>query len=229
MTDAARMKSEEDARERLRFTAPRPLAELAGSHYSAFVGAMKVMLPAIGLGLILLVAAWPEFRNRVDSFHIGIAKMSAEDIENLRMINPRYQGLDNRGEPYTVTARSAVKRNPKSDLIELDSPQADITLQRGNWVTLKSDYGAYREQDQQLNLVGSVSLFQDEGYEFHTLSAHIDMANNTADGDDPVQGQGPAGQITSQGFRILDKGARIIFTGKAHLLLYPRANGVAGG
>jgi len=218
---------ERDGEERFR---PRPesprsraLATLGSSRYSSFVNAMKVVLPAVALGIILLVVAWPQFRAQKEGFHLGIANLSRNDVENLRMVHPRYQGLDKRGEPFTVTALTAIKRKPTSDVVELDTPQADITLNRGNWVTLKADFGAYREQDQQLDLIGKVSLYQDEGYEFHTLSARIDMANNTATGDDPVQGQGPFGDVTSQGFRILDKGARVIFTGKAHLTLRPKA------
>ena len=52
-----------------------------------------------------------------------------------------------------------------------------------------------------------------------TERAHVDLANKTAEGHDPVAGHGPSGDITAQGFRILDKGDTIIFTGRSHLLL----------
>lgn len=208
---------------RVRLPAPRPLAHLASSRYSNFVGAMKVVLPAIAVGLILLVVGWPQFQSHEQGFRIGIANITMEDAANLRMMNPRYQGIDRHGEPFTVTARSAVKHKPASDVIELEMPQADITLDKGNWVALKAEFGAYREQDQQLDLIGSVNLYHDEGYEFRTISAHVNMTTNSAEGDDPVHGQGPFGEITSQGFRIYDKGKRIVFTGQAHLLLQPQA------
>lgn len=226
MVKATKSKPGAENRARLRLPSPRPrpLAELASSGYSAFVGAMKVALPAIAVGLILLVVAWPQFQLNDEGFRIGLANITPDDAQNLRMVHPRYQGIDKRGEPFTITANSAVKTKPTSDVVELEKPQADITLNRGNWVTLKADYGAYREQDQQLDLIGSVDLFHDDGYEFKTLSAHIDFVTNYAEGDDPVQGQGPAGDIRSQGFRIYDKGERVLFTGKTHLLLRPRAN-----
>lgn len=212
-------------RARLRIQAPRqrPLAELAIGGYSSFVGTMKVVLPAIAVGIVLLVVAWPQFQVREEGFRVGFAKITREDVENLRMINPRYQGIDKRGEPFTVTATAATKSKPTSDVIELEQPVADITITRGNWVALKADYGAYREQDQQLDLIGSVDLYHDDGYEFRTLSAHVNMANNMAEGDDPVHGQGPFGDIRSQGFRIYDKGERVLFTGKCYLVLRPRA------
>jgi lipopolysaccharide export system protein LptC len=225
MAEVTKIRAVADHRGHVRLPSPRPrpLAELTGSRYSNFVGAMKVMLPAIALGLILLVVAWPQFRAVEDGFRVGVANITSEDAADLRMVNARYQGVDKRGEAFTVTARSAVKHKPTSDVIELETPQADITLNRGNWVTLKAEFGAYREQDQQLDLIGSVNLYHDDGYEFRTISAHLNMTNNSAEGDDPVQGQGPFGEIASQGFRIYDKGERIIFTGKAHLLMRPRA------
>jgi len=215
------------SRLRVQLPHPRPLAELANSSYSSFVGTMKILLPAIMVGIVLLVVAWPRFKAHEEGFHLTMAKISPEDIDNLRMVNPRYQGIDKRGEPFTVTATMATKEKSTSDVVELEKPVADITLTRGTWVELKGDYGAYREQDQQLDLVGSVYLYQDEGYEFRTLAAHFNLANNTAEGDDPVDCQWTAGQVTSQGFRIYDKGARILFTGKSHLVLRPQ--GAADG
>ena len=209
---------------------PRPQSRqrAALSNHSSFVGAMKIVLPAIAIAIVILVIAWPQFRNHEEGFHIGIANISPEDVQNLRMIKPRYQGTDRRGEPFTVTANSATKTSPTSDVVTLEHPMADITITSGNWIALRANYGVYREQDQQLDLIGSVNLFHDDGYEFDTLAAHVNLANNTADGDDPVHGQGPFGDIRSEGFRILDKGERVLFTGKAHLLLRPRAEAGSG-
>ncbi len=74
-----------------------------------------------------------------------------------------------------------------------------------------------------LDLKGGVIMFHDMGYEFHTPRASIDMANRSARGDSPVQGQGPFGQISAAGFRLLENGERIIFTGKTRLVLFPDA------
>lgn len=224
MAEVTKIKAVAENRARVRIPAPRPrpLAELANSSYSNFVGAMKVVLPAIAVGLILLVVAWPQFQSREEGFRIGIGNITPEDAADLRMLNPRYQGIDKRGEPFTVTARAAIKHKPTSDVIELESPQADVSLTQGNWVALKADFGAYREQDQQLDLIGAVNLYHDDGYEFRTISARVNMTSNSAEGNDPVQGQGPFGEITSEGFRIYDRGKRVLFTGQAHLLLRPR-------
>ena len=220
--------SEGHRRLRVQLSRARLPTAAANGNYSSFVGAMKIVLPAIAVGIILLVVAWPRFQQRDEGFRLGVSSVTPEDVQNLRMVSPRYQGTDRRGEPFTVTADSAIKKNPQSDVIELSNPMADITVTAGNWVAIKADYGVYREQDQQLDLIGKVDLYHDDGYEFETLAAHVNMVDNTAQGDDPVYGQGPFGTIKSQGFRVLDKGQRIIFTGKAHLLLRSREQGGGG-
>jgi lipopolysaccharide export system protein LptC len=48
------------------------------------------------------------------------------------------------------------------------------------------------------------------------------MAAGTAEGHDPVQGQGVFGDVESEGFRLLDHGQVIIFTGNAKLHMIPR-------
>jgi hypothetical protein len=47
----------------------------------------------------------------------------------------------------------------------------------------------------------------------------MDAANNAAEGSVPVEGHGPRGTITAQGFRVLDNGNITIFTGKSNMVL----------
>ena len=105
--------------------------------------------------------------------------------------------------------------------------QGRLTTTGGNWLELSADTGLYQPQPQLLDLFGNVALFQDKGNEFHSSSAHIDMDAGTAEGDDPVTGQGPFGNVAAQGFRILDRGDTIIFTGHTTPRHRCRARGVA--
>jgi len=54
---------------------------------------------------------------------------------------------------------------------------------------------------------------------FRTESATVDLEGGTAEGHEKVEGHGPSGEVESEGFRILDKGAVVIFTGRARMLL----------
>ena len=72
----------------------------------------------------------------------------------------------------------------------------------------------------------AVNVFHDQGFEMRSEEAHVDLDQGKIWGDMSVQGQGPAGTIESEGFRLYDRGAHIVFTGKSHLVLYQGTKGV---
>jgi lipopolysaccharide export system protein LptC len=84
-----------------------------------------------------------------------------------------------------------------------------------------SPAGQYRKKDQVLELFGGVNAFHDLGYEFRTEHAIVDFREGSAFGESAVHGQGPFGELQSEGFRVYQSGANIVFTGRARLLLYP--------
>jgi lipopolysaccharide export system protein LptC len=105
-------------------------------------------------------------------------------------------------------------------LTDLKTPKADMTTASGAWIAVTANTGVYHNDAKLLDLAGDVSVFHDGGTEFHTATARVDLSAGSAAGDDPVDGQGPTATIKSEGFQLVDRGAVIIFTGKAHLKLY---------
>ena len=57
------------------------------------------------------------------------------------------------------------------------------------------------------------------GYTVETAEARIDLKDGSAEGNKTVLGHGPAGTLRSEGFRILDNGQVVRFTGKARLVI----------
>ena len=105
--------------------------------------------------------------------------------------------------------------------MDLEFPKADLTLQGGAWLALAAETGVFLKSSQTLDLAGKVNLFHDRGYEIRTERARIDLKQGTASGDVAVTGQGPFGTLQSEGFQLLNQGRRILFTGKARLVLFP--------
>jgi lipopolysaccharide export system protein LptC len=192
--------------------------------YSIFVGFMKVLLPAMAAGLILLVVAWPQFSVDEGQFRLSMSKLAPEQADSLTMLNAHFEGVDEKDQPYTITADMATQSENDKDLVTMELPKADITLEDGTWLALTARSGEYRKESEMLDLAGSVSLFHDQGFELQTDAARIDLNAGTAEGVHPVEGQGSIGSIQAEGFRVLDRGARILFTGKSHLVVMPEAN-----
>jgi len=200
-----------------------PLAPLAvgGRLASRSVAVLKIALPLAAMVLLGLVLAWPRLNPDPREFRIGAGNLPINiEAEASRMLKPRYVGTDENDQPFTVIADQASHAG-SADRILLASPKADMTLTDGSWVAVQAREGLFDRVNNTLGLRGSVQVFHDAGHEFNTESADLDMKNGAARGTDPVQGQGPFGHLQSEGFEILDRGARIVFTGKARLELRP--------
>lgn len=197
----------------------RPLLD----SYSRFVAAAKRLLPLIAFALVVLVVIWPRLDIRLDRFGL-LPKLDPRLAHDLRMLNARFTGIDRENRPYIVTADAAEQfSNDVNDLIGLEGPKADLTTQNGGWFEASSYTGTYQPQSKTLDLFGNVALFADRGDEFHSDSARVDLGHSTAEGQEHVSGQGPFGHVEADGFRVLDRGATIIFTGKTDLYLEPNA------
>ena len=190
------------------------------SGYSFFVAMMKVLLPALATALILLVVVWPKLSPEDDRFRISVSSISLEQADNLTMLNPRFDGIDERNQPYSVTADLAIQDKGNDNLVDLELPKADVTLEDGTWLALMAKAGRYHREAETVDLIGDVIVFHDEGFEVKTQFAHIDLNNGTAEGDQPVEAHGPIGMLNSEGFRVENEGERIFFTGKAHMVMY---------
>ncbi len=187
---------------------------------------MKLLLPAMVCILVIMMIAWPQLVPEDQAFQVETLEEIAQQAQTLSMLNPKFTGFDKKRRPYAITADVASHKVGDSENIDLLLPKGDITLEDGAWLAVEANQGHYKRDRQSLHLEGQVNLFHDQGFEVRSEEAHVDLDQGNIWGDLPVQGQGPAGTIESEGFRLYDRGARIVFTGKSHLLLYQGTKGV---
>lgn len=192
-----------------------------GHGYTRFVTVMKVLLPLLAAGLVVLLAVWSQINLGETRVHLDVTELAPDQLDSLKMINARFDGIDDKNRPYSVTAEQVIQSSKDSDLVELEEPKADITLESGAWVAITASSGNYSRKSEILDLLGAVSLYHDRGFEMHTERARLDLAAGTASGDAPVSGQGPAGELQADGFQVSDGGQRIVFGGRARLLINP--------
>lgn len=189
-----------------------------GDPYSRRVARLKLLLPATGLALLLLVAAWPRLAALFDSVGVGFAAIDLRAARELKMVDPRYAGIDRQNHPYVLTAAIARQIPDRTDLVSLARPRARMAMRHGT-LRVTAANGIYQSQARLLDLFQRVAIIRQDGTRFLTDGAHVDFSDNSAQGHDPISGRGPWGAVTAQGFHILDKGTRVIFTGRSTLVL----------
>jgi lipopolysaccharide export system protein LptC len=166
--------------------------------------------------LLALIALWPEIDSAATKARLAMSHVSGE-VEGGKVIEARYNGVDEKGRPYTLTAATAWRIDAQK--VGLTLPKGDITLENGTWLMLNSKEGTFVQGLNQLDLMKDVTLYRDDGTTMHTESASIDMKAGAAAGSEAVHVEGPFGVLDARGFTVMDKGNAIDFSGPAHVVL----------
>ncbi|MBL8838169.1 MAG: LPS export ABC transporter periplasmic protein LptC [Alphaproteobacteria bacterium] len=198
----------------------------ASRWYSRFVLGLKIVLP---LGAVALIGLIFSFREQAPSRRNQTADIQREVLANSQMVNPRFRGIDDQGQPFSLSADFAIPSTRNPNVTDLVQPKGDITRNDGSWVALSAERGAYDRRDRVLDLGGHVSIFHDQGYEMVTSQMRVDMPSGVAVGNEPVFGQGPDTEFQGAGFRLEERGARVVLTGDSRVVIFgSMADGMVG-
>ncbi len=176
----------------------------------------KRLLPLVAVMLLALLMAWPSLRHDAAIKQISTNPKIGEPASG-QMSNGRYNGVNDAGEPFTVTAVSANQADENK--VNLLSPVGDISQHGGSWLQVKGQRGVYDQQTGQLDLAGDVVLYRDDGTRMESNTVTVDTKQSAATSADQVHAEGPFGTLDAQGFALLDSGAVIQFTGPGRLVL----------
>jgi len=186
--------------------------------YSRYVALMKRLL---SLGAFLIIAAVLAFffvQRMPRQLQVSYERMGR--IENdLTMVKPRLAGADAKGNPFVITAESAVQdaQNPKK--ADLKNLEADLTMDKQNWINARARAGMVDMNTGQLELRGGIDVYTATGYELHSNSASANLKQNMIHGHEPVTGQGPQGKLRADEFHA-DRTTNILtLSGHVHMTL----------
>lgn len=190
------------------------------SSYSAFVKNLRTVLVVVALIIVTLLFYKI---NTQDEAQIEMSRPQKPSGQ-IEMTGAAYEGVDKENRPYTIMAARVVRKSEKEGMVDLESPQADMTLTDGSWISANADFGRYFQEEERLALSGIVRLFHDSGYAMETAGLEIDIKNGAATGDAAVSAQGPGGSLAATGIKIENMGERIIFSGPATMTIFEHAS-----
>jgi len=207
-----------------KLTARRDATSIRKARRGKSVRLLKVALPLVVFVTLGYVGYW-WLQSRgtiVDPTLLQGVPTDAQKKAEVTVQDVKYDGKDDKGRPFSITAVSASHVDGDDRHISLKKPLADITMSGGAYVALTANDGLLDRDADIITLNGDVTLFHDNGLSFQTDSATINLKEKTAEGSDVVEGQNGDGELISQGFRVLDDGDTIEFTGKAYMKIYPK-------
>src|SRR5579859_385446 len=186
--------------------------------YSRYVALMKRLL---SLGAFLIIAAVLAFffMQRLPR-QMQVSYEQLGRIENdLTMVKPRLSGADAKGNPFVITADFAIQDAHNAKKADLKNLEADLTLDKQNWINARAKAGMVDMNTGQLELRDGIDVYTATGYELHSNSASADLKQNIIHGHEPVTGQGPQGKLRADEFHA-DRTTNILtLSGHVHMTL----------
>ena len=176
--------------------------------YSRFVALMKRLL---SLGAFLTIAAVLAFffvQRMPRQLQMSYERLGR--IENdLTMVKPRLTGADAKGNPFVITADSAVQDAGNAKKASLKNLEADLTLDNHDWISARARSGMVDMAAGRLELSGGIDVFTATGYELHSNSASANLKQSVIHGHETVTGQGPQGTLRADEFHA-DRATNIL-------------------
>lgn len=194
--------------------------------YSRTVRWMKIALPGMAVLLIGLIFLAGDTRepvigadNALDAAALGAG---------LKLENPRFAGVTDNGEPFVVTAVSALPDGAVPDRVDLDRPSGELHMSDGRTLNVTSVTGRFYRVSERLVLEGDVRLITSDGYRIETGQVDIGLDTRMATAPGTFSVNGPAGTLRADRARMeTSDGAKDVvlrFEGNVHMTFDPAAS-----
>lgn len=157
-----------DARRELEFRRAR--------RHSKAVGALKAGLPLVA-ALILSLYALPSLLKKSIDNGRGTASVRGITIDagSLKMIEPHVRGVNDRGEPYDITADTATQAANNPEVMYLKVVRGKLTGTDGKVSTLSAPDATHDNKAEEITFNNGVVVTHDEGMsaKFETAIAYM--------------------------------------------------------
>ena len=184
--------------------------------YSRLVSALKLLLPGAALLLVITIGLW---QNLFGDTSLGVLEQVSGSQVGDRLVSPRFVGTDARDRPFTIEADYADQISNDAAVVGFSNPRGELLIEDG-FVDLSARSGRFDRQAERLMLEGDVGVRRSDGIVFNTQRLQVELTEERAWSDVPVDGSGSFGTIEAEGgVEILNAGDTVRFLGPARLVL----------
>jgi lipopolysaccharide export system protein LptC len=186
-----------------------------GSAHDRLVRWSKVLLPS-AVGVLVAVLALAPLDNNGDVSFILDKKKVENAPERMRVEAARYTGTDDRGQPFQLTAQSAIQRSSDTPVVDIRGMFARLGLRKGP-VMIGANQGNYNLDTHRIAINGPVRVVGADGYRLATRDVNVDLESRQLASEGPVVGQMRLGTFEAGRLRadlgerkiVLDEGVRL--------------------
>ena len=187
-------------------------------NYSVFIKSLKYILLLFSVSILILVVYNnnPIEKEKVD----WDFSYNESDFQSVRQVlrKPTFVGIDNKNQPFKVMAYKATRLKQEPNIFNLEKPTGEINTGKEKFF-LSGDKGIFYKNVEQLEVKGNVKFKNGNEMTFTTSEMYFDFKKEILSGNKRVNGKRNNSVIVSEGFKILNNGEQIFFTGKTKLKL----------
>lgn len=131
---------------------------------------------------------------------------------------PRFDGFDDQDRPYTLTALTAQRRRDNLALVDLVNPHLKDAVSS----TVQARTGVWNAETEVLDLEGDVVMTDAGGYTFTSQKTRMHVKDGRVEGQDPLRGVGPIGEVRADAYEVFENGDRIVLKGNVWTKFTPK-------
>ena len=166
-----------------------------GSSHDRVIGVLRLALPVLIGVLAAFLVMMPLAGSGDVSFLLDKNKVEVAK-ERLRIQAATYRGEDGKGQPFQLTAGSAIQKSSAEPIVQLNQLAATILLADGP-ANLVAGHGRYNIDSQQVMLDGPLRFNATGGYQLDTNDATVDLKTRKMKSGGAVTGTVPQGTFSA--------------------------------
>ncbi|MBY9063055.1 LPS export ABC transporter periplasmic protein LptC [Sphingomonas yunnanensis] len=194
-------------------------AQPGGRHDRLIASANRLLPLSIGVLFAFLVMA-PLTMGGDASFVLDKNKVEVAR-ERLKIQRARYRGTDAKGQPFALTAGSALQKSSAEPVVNIRDLAAAIRLSDGP-AEMTAPTGRYDMDSEQVNVAGPIKVRGPNNYALDTTDAVVDLKTRRLRSTAAVTGTVRQGTFSGDSMRADLEARTVTLDGNARLRIDPR-------
>ncbi|MBB3693715.1 LPS export ABC transporter periplasmic protein LptC [Sphingomonas sp. BK580] len=194
-------------------------AQPGGRHDRLIAAANRLLPLSIGVLFAFLVMA-PLTMGGDASFVLDKNKVEVAR-ERLKIQRARYRGTDAKGQPFALTAGSALQKSSAEPVVNIRDLAAAIRLSDGP-AEMTAPTGRYDMDSEQVDVAGPIKVRGPNNYALDTTDAVVDLKTRRLRSTAAVSGTVRQGTFSGDSMRADLEARTVTLDGNARLRIDPR-------
>lgn len=186
-----------------------------GGRHDRLVTTLRRGLPVVVGILAAILATAPFTHTQEVSFLLDKKKVEVAG-ERLKVSEALYRGEDEKGQPFSLRAGSAVQKSSREPIVQLRDMEARLQID-GKASVVSARNGNYDIDKERVAVIGPLQFQAEDGYRFTTRDVDIDLPTRRLESQARVDGRLPIGTFGANQLKADLNSRTVTLQGNARL------------